>query len=78
MTPKELLEHIAKAMVDDPEQVEISEIVTQQSTVLELKVAKADIGKIIGKKGRNAEAIRIILLAASAKAGKRVTLEILD
>ena len=77
-TVKDLLECIAKAMVDNPEQVEIFEIEGHHSTVLELKVAKVDIGKVIGKKGRNAEAIRTILGAASAKVKKRVMLEILD
>ena len=75
---KELLEYIIKAMVDNPEQVEISEIETQQSTVLELKVAKSDMGKIIGKKGSNVSAIRDILYAASGKARKRITLEIIE
>ena len=78
MNIKDLLEYIIKAMVDDPEQVEISEIETQQSTILELRVAKSDMGKVIGKKGRNAEAVRAILMAASGKTKKRITLEILE
>jgi predicted RNA-binding protein YlqC (UPF0109 family) len=78
MNQKELLEYIVKAMVDNPEQIEISEIEGSQDTRLELKVAKADMGKVIGKKGNNVHAIRTILLAASAKAGKRITLEIIE
>jgi predicted RNA-binding protein YlqC (UPF0109 family) len=78
MNIKELLERIIKAMVDNPEQVEIFEIETRQSTMLELKVANSDLGKVIGKKGRNAQAIRDILYAACGTAGKRITLEILD
>ncbi len=78
MNIKDLLEYIIKAMVDNPEQVEISEIDGQHSTILELKVAKVDMGKIIGKKGNNVHAIRTILMAASAKAGKRITLEIIE
>ena len=65
-----------QAMVDFPEQVEIFEIESGQSTILELKVAKVDMGKVIGKKGRNAEAIRTILNAASHR--KRIILEILE
>jgi len=78
MTIKDLLEYIIKAMVDNPEQVEISEIEGQHSTILELKVAKSDMGKVIGKKGRNAEAVRAILMAASGKTRRRITLEILE
>jgi len=75
---KELIKRIVQAMVDDPEQIEISEIEGNRVSVLELKVAKADIGKIIGKQGRNALAIRTILNAASGKLRKRVMLEILE
>ena len=75
---KDLTKYIVQAIVDHPEQVEISEIVGDQTTVLELRVAKEDIGKVIGKHGRNAKAIRDILNAASAKQKKRTTLEIID
>ncbi len=75
---KDLIKHIVQAMVDYPEQVAISEVEGKQITVLEIKVAKEDIGKIIGKQGRNAQAIRTILNAASAKAKKRTIMEILD
>ena len=75
---KELIKHIVQAMVDHPEQVAISEVEGKQCTVLEIKVAKEDIGKIIGKQGRNAQAIRTILNAASAKAKKRTIMDIID
>jgi len=75
---KELIQHIVKAMVDHPEQVVISAVEGEHSTVLELKVAKEDIGKIIGKQGRNAQAIRTILNAASAKIKKRTIMEIIE
>jgi len=75
---KELVEFMAKAMVDNPHQVEVTEIAGRDTSVIELKVAKEDIGKIIGKKGRNAQAMRLILNAASAKLRKRVVLEIID
>ncbi len=74
----ELIKHIVQALVDHPEQVAISAVEGKQSTVLEIKVAKEDIGKIIGKQGRTAQAIRTILNAASAKAKKRTIMEILD
>ena len=75
---KELVTFMAKAMVDDPAQVEVTEIAGRDISVIELKVAKEDMGKIIGKKGRNAQAMRILLNAASAKLRKRVDLEIID
>jgi len=75
---KELIKYIAQAMVDHPEQVEVSEVKGNRVSVLELKVAKADMGKIIGKQGRNARAIRTILGAASAKVKKRTILEIIE
>ena len=75
---KDLIKQIVQALVDHPEQVAISEVEGRQSTVLEIKVAKEDIGKIIGKQGRNAKAIRTILNAASAKAKKRTIMEILE
>jgi predicted RNA-binding protein YlqC (UPF0109 family) len=75
---KELVEIMAKALVDNPDQVEVTEIAGSDYSVIELKAAKEDMGKIIGKKGRNAQAMRIILNAASAKLRKRVDLEIID
>ncbi len=75
---KELIKHIAQALVDHPEQVEISEVEDKQSTVLEIKVAKEDIGKIIGKQGRTAQAIRTILNAASGKKKKRTIMAIIE
>lgn len=75
---KDLIGCIARALVDDPEQVRVTEIEGDQTTVIELKVAKMDMGKIIGKRGRTAQAIRTILSAASGKAKKRIILEILE
>ncbi|MBC8393536.1 MAG: KH domain-containing protein [Deltaproteobacteria bacterium] len=75
---KDLIKCIAQALVDNPEQVEVSEVESEQISVLELKVAKEDIGKIIGKQGRTARAIRTILNAASAKVKKRTVLKILE
>lgn len=75
---KDLVEYIAKALVDDPSGVNVNVIEGEKSTILELKVADGDIGKVIGKHGRIAKAIRTILSAAAAKREKRVVLEILD
>ncbi|HOV38128.1 MAG TPA: KH domain-containing protein [Spirochaetales bacterium] len=75
---KELVEYIAKAIVDEPDQVEVNIIEGEKSTILELKVSQNDIGKVIGKHGRIAKAVRTILSAAATKTGKRVVLEILD
>jgi predicted RNA-binding protein YlqC (UPF0109 family) len=75
---KDLIAYIAKALVDKPEEVVVTEIEGQQIYVIELKVAKEDIGKIIGKQGRTARAIRTILGAASAKTKKRSILEIIE
>ncbi len=75
---KELIEYIAKALVDNPEQVQVSEVVGDQTSVLELKVAKEDLGKVIGKQGRSARAMRTILSAASTKLKKRTVLEIIE
>ena len=75
---KNLIKRIVQAVVDNPEQVAISEVEGKQITVLEIKVAKEDIGKIIGKQGRTAQAIRTILNAASAKAKKRTIMEIIE
>ena len=73
-----LIEQIAKALVDEPDQVSISQIEGEQSTVLELKVAPNDLGKIIGKQGRTARALRTLLSAAGMKLHKRFTLEIVE
>jgi len=73
-----LVVEIAKALVDEPEQVQVNAIEGEQSTVLELRVAPNDLGKVIGKQGRTARSIRTILGAASMKLKKRYTLEILE
>jgi predicted RNA-binding protein YlqC (UPF0109 family) len=75
---KELVIHIAQSLVDFPEQVEVREVAGEQTAVLELKVAQEDLGKIIGKQGKTAKAIRTILGAAAAKLRKRAVLEILE
>jgi predicted RNA-binding protein YlqC (UPF0109 family) len=75
---KELIDYIVRALVDHPEQVNVSEIEGNQTSVLELKVAKEDLGKVIGKQGRTARALRTILSAASAKNKKRSILEIIE
>ncbi|OGQ48065.1 MAG: RNA-binding protein [Deltaproteobacteria bacterium RIFCSPLOWO2_02_FULL_47_10] len=75
---KQMLEMMAKALVDHPEQVEIAEVEGEQTTVFELKVAKEDLGKIIGKEGRTARSLRTIISAASAKLKKRSVLEIIE
>ena len=72
MDLKEVVQHIVQAIVDSPGEVSISAIEGGQTTVLELRVAKSDLGKVIGKKGRNVQAIRTILAAVSAKLKKRV------
>ena len=75
---KDLISDIVKALVDQPEQVSINEVEGGHTVVLELSVAKSDMGKVIGKQGRNAQAIRTILSAASGKVRKRYVLEILE
>ena len=75
---KDLIKYIARALVDDPDQVEVFEIKGNQTLIIELKVAKQDMGKIIGKQGRTAQAIRIIVGAVSAKVKKRAVLEIIE
>ncbi|HLE20815.1 MAG TPA: KH domain-containing protein [Vicinamibacteria bacterium] len=75
---KELLELIAKALVDNPDQVAVSEVGGEQTTILELRVAQEDLGKVIGKQGRTARAIRTILSAAGMKLRKRFHLEIIE
>ena len=73
---KELVEYIAKSLVDDPSQVSVTEIQGATSVILELRVAPEDMGRVIGKNGRVANAMRTLLRAVAAKQGKRVTLEI--
>ena len=75
---KELISYIAQALVDHPEGVSVTEVEGNQTSVLELKVAKEDLGKVIGKQGRTARAMRTILGAASAKIKKRTVLEIIE
>jgi predicted RNA-binding protein YlqC (UPF0109 family) len=77
MKEKEFLLYIIRALVDEPEAVEINVVEGEKSTIFELKVASSDIGKVIGKNGRIAKAIRTILNAAIAKSGKRISLDIL-
>jgi predicted RNA-binding protein YlqC (UPF0109 family) len=75
---KDLIKYIAQALVDNPEQVSVAEVEGNQTSVLELKVAKEDLGKVIGKQGRTARAMRTILSAASAKIKKHTVLEIIE
>ena len=75
---QDLLKNIVQALVDNPEQIKITTVRGNQAIILELQVAKEDIGKVIGKQGRTAHAIRTILGAASAKIKKRTALEIID
>lgn len=75
---RELVEYISKALVDLPDQVHVRHVDGEQTTVLELKVAKEDLGKVIGKQGRTARAIRTILNGASTKLKKRTVLEIIE
>lgn len=78
MNMRELVEFIARSLVDTPEKVEVREVSGEQTSVLELKVAQPDLGKVIGKQGRTAKAIRTILAASSTKQGKRFVLEIIE
>ena len=75
---KDLVVYIAKSLVDDPDGVEVNVIEGEKSTILELKVSPDDIGKVIGKHGRIAKAVRTILSASATRTGKRIVLEILD
>jgi predicted RNA-binding protein YlqC (UPF0109 family) len=75
---RELIEYLARALVDLPDQVSVKQIEGEQTTVIELKVAKEDLGKVIGKQGRTARAIRTILNGASTKLKKRTVLEIIE
>jgi predicted RNA-binding protein YlqC (UPF0109 family) len=75
---KELVEYIVKSLVDNPNKVDIREVEGEKTTVIELRVDQSDLGKVIGKQGRTARAIRTLLNAAGIKKGKRVVLEILE
>jgi uncharacterized protein len=75
---KDIIEYIAKALVDSPEAVQVTEIEGEVTSVIELRVAKPDLGKVIGKEGRTARAMRTILTAASTKIRKRAVLEIIE
>lgn len=77
-TMRELILHIAQALADRPEEVQVREVEGEQTSVIELKVAKGDLGKVIGKQGRTARAMRIILSASSTKLRKRALLEIIE
>ncbi len=74
----ELLEHLAKQLVDDPDAVEVEEVRQEGATVLQLRVAKDDIGKVIGRQGRIARALRAIVRASGARSHRRVVLEIME
>ncbi len=75
---KDLIKYIAEALVDRPEEVDVVEVQGEQTTVIELRVSKEDLGKVIGKQGKTAKAMRTILSAASAKVKKRAVLEIIE
>ena len=75
---KELVEYIARSLVDNPDQVQVKEVVGERTTVYELRVGASDLGKVIGKQGRTARSMRTLLSAAGTRAGKRVVLEILE
>jgi predicted RNA-binding protein YlqC (UPF0109 family) len=78
MEMKDLIAYIARALVDKPDEVTVTEIEGEQTSVIELKVAKEDLGKVIGKQGRTARAMRTILSASSTKINKRSVLEIIE
>lgn len=75
---REFVEYIVRSLVDNPDQVEVTEVVGSRTTVYELRVAQGDLGKVIGKAGQTAKSIRTLLAAASARQGKRGVLEILE
>ncbi|HPJ96364.1 MAG TPA: KH domain-containing protein [Syntrophales bacterium] len=75
---KDLIKYMAQSLVDNPDKVEVSEVIGEQTSVIELRVAKEDLGKVIGKQGRTAKAMRTILSAASTKLHKRTVLEIIE
>jgi predicted RNA-binding protein YlqC (UPF0109 family) len=78
MAVKELVELIVKSLVDNPDKVKVTQLDGEQSSIIELAVAPEDMGKVIGKQGRNAQAIRIIVAAAGMKLKKRINVEILE
>ncbi|HEU18961.1 MAG TPA: KH domain-containing protein [Deltaproteobacteria bacterium] len=75
---KDLVKYMAQALVDNPDDVDVSEVIGEQTSVIELRVAKEDLGKVIGKQGKTAKAMRTILSAASSKLHKRAVLEIIE
>lgn len=75
---KELIEYIVKALVDSPDKVAVTEIAGEKSIIFELRVGEGDLGKVIGKEGRTAKAIRTIITAAAMKQGKRAVIEIIE
>jgi hypothetical protein len=75
---KDLVDYLAKSLVDKPDKVSVTEVARDGALIYELRVAKEDIGKVIGKKGRTAQSIRTLLAAAGTKLGKRTTLEIIE
>ncbi len=75
---KDLIKYMAQALVDNPNDVDVSEVIGEQTSVIELRVAKEDLGKVIGKQGKTAKAMRTILSAASSKLHKRAVLEIIE
>jgi len=75
---KDFIENIVRALVDNPDQVDVVEITGSRTTVYELRVAQGDLGKVIGKNGQTAKSIRTLLAAAAARKGKRAVLEILE
>ena len=78
MSMKELVEYMAKALVDNPDEVQVAEIEGEQSAVIELRVSREDLGKVIGKQGRTARAMRTIISAASTKLKNRAVLDIIE
>lgn len=78
LAERELIEFIARALVDEPDAVQVNVIEGEQSIILELRVGREDVGKVIGKHGRIAKALRTVLSAATSRSGRRVVLEILD
>jgi predicted RNA-binding protein YlqC (UPF0109 family) len=74
---KELVSHVVKQLVDNPEKVKVKEVKGEQNIILELSTAKEDIGRVIGKQGRTIKALRTLLNAASVKTGHRVTIEVI-
>lgn len=75
---KDLVEFLAKSLVDHPEEVSVSEVEGDETTLLKLRVAQSDLGRVIGRQGRTAKAIRVLLSASAARVGKKAVLEILE